>query len=99
MLLAQINLVWVSVVHRHEEGPLPARAATLQGGNGPSQPVLATGLLCTACQILRQSAARLTLSTPAPIPAASSPVGFTVDPGESLLRAPRVAYGRAPPLY
>jgi len=98
MLLAQINLFWLSVLHRHEEGTLPARATTLQGGARSSGLVLATGLLCTACQIVRHGAARPTLGTRAPNPAASSPMRLTADLNESPFHARYVAYGRAPPL-
>ena len=98
VLLAQINLFWVSVLHRHEEGTLPARGTTLQGGERSSGPVLATGLLCTACQIVRHGAARPTLGTRAPNLAASSPIRLTVDLSQSPFHARYVAYGRAPPL-
>ena len=98
VLLAQINFLWVSVLHRHEEGAPPARATALRGGDRWSQPLVATGPLCTACQIVRNSAARPTLGTPAPNPATSSPIRLIADPTESPFHVPYVAYGRAPPL-
>ena len=98
LLLAQISLLWLAVLHRHQEEAVSARATAVHGGGQWPQPTLETGLICTACQIVRHSAARPALGTPAPNPAASTSLGVTADPSELILRQPSVVYGRAPPL-
>ena len=98
VLLAQVNLLWVAAVHRHEEEAVPARATATSSGDLHSQPGLARSLLCAPCQIVRNGAARPTLGTPSPSPATSTSIAFTFDPGEFAFHRPAVTYGRAPPL-
>ena len=97
VLLAQVNLLWVAALHRHEEEAVPARTTATSSGEPHSQPGLERSLLCTPCQIVRNGAARPTLGTPAPSSATSASIAFTVDPGEFAFYRPSVTYGRAPP--
>ena len=98
VLLAQVNLLWVAAVHRHEEEAVPARATATSSGDPHSRPGLARSLLCTPCQIVRNGAARPTLGTLAPSPANSTSIAFTFHPGKFAFHRPSVTYGRAPPL-
>jgi len=95
VLLAQANLLWLVVVHRHDEETVPMAATAV---NGAARQSLETGLLCTACQIVRHGAARPTLGTPVPSPVASTPIGFPDDAGVLAFHRLSVTYGRAPPL-
>ena len=98
VLLAQVSLLWVAAVHRHEEEAVPARATATSSGDQHSASGLTRSLLCTPCQIVRNGAARPTLGTLAPSPANSTSIAFTFHPGKFAFHRPSVTYGRAPPL-
>ncbi len=97
VLLAQVHLLWVAVLHRHEAVTVPVGATTVREVARHPQPAVESGVLCTACQIVRQSAARPAAGTPTPEPAAAVSLRPVVPSNEFYSYERTVVYGRAPP--
>ena len=69
-LVAQVHLLWVAMRHCHEAMTFPKSPTTVGKDGGLPKP-LEPGILCTACQILRQNASRPAAGRPTPKPALS----------------------------
>jgi hypothetical protein len=95
----QVNLLWVAALHRHGEIEIPlGTPATFQGGNHQPQPPVEGWVICSACQIVRHSAARPASSTPTVQTEAGSLFSPVVVPLDFPFFHPAALYGRAPPL-
>lgn len=99
VVLAQFHLLWVAVLHRHEAVTVPGQVAGVEA----YQPHLHTGtadsgLFCTACQIVRHSAARPAQGTRAPEPEDASISRPVISSSRFYSHQPTALFGRAPPL-
>jgi hypothetical protein len=97
LVLLQVHLLWIVMFHRHGEMPMPWRTDSIQVGDGQPSPAVESTLLCTACQIVRNSALRP--ATAAPLLFASRDVGLPQRVTISHYNAlrPAISSGRAPP--
>src|SRR5271169_6410852 len=98
LALLQVHLFWLTIFHHHEETIVSTQPATFQQKNPNSPAAVETGLVCTACQIVRNSALRPTVSPQAPGLISSVPLHLAVAHNNlrPVLRV--VGFGRAPPL-
>jgi hypothetical protein len=99
VVLAQFHLLWVAVLHQHEAISVPGQVAAVEA----CQPHLHTGatdsgLLCTACQIVRHSAARPAQGTRVPESKDASISRPVISSGTFYSHQPTALFGRAPPL-
>ena len=98
LALFQVNLLWVVALHRHETlGTSAPHSMAVRRASQAQQLVVENGLLCTACQIVRHSAARPAQGAAAPEirGAVSVLAAFSFSIFHSL--RPTTLYGRAPP--
>lgn len=98
LALLQINLLWLALFHRHEAFTYSTQPVSVQPGRRQLPLVVDTALLCNACQIVRQSALRPSVSPQAPRIASLVPLRLAVRRNDP--RSPQriVVFGRAPPL-
>jgi hypothetical protein len=96
--LSQVHLLWIAVTHRHVADELSPRAAQFQPGVPQPSPAADSGLLCTACQIVRHSAAMPATGTLVPEPAGSVFLRPALVLSSFCFFPLSVIYGRAPPL-
>ncbi len=98
MMALQVHLLLVAVLHHHGKGVVPRSVAVLGTDHHASLPSVDSGLLCTACQIVRHSAVRPALTAPLPELAAATPLPRAFAPSPYRFLQYRAANGRAPPL-
>src|SRR5579859_704003 len=98
LALLQINLLWLALFHRHDTCTFSTQPVSVQQGRRESPLVVDTALLCNACQIVRQSALRPSVSPQAPRIASLVPLRLAVQ--RNAPRSPQriIVFGRAPPL-
>ena len=94
----QVHLLLVAVLHHHGTGGLPQSRVVLRADHHASTPRVDTGLVCTACQIVRHSAVRPAVTAPLPELAAATPMPRVFAASPYRFQQNRVANGRAPPL-
>jgi|ERR1035441_7609389 hypothetical protein len=99
LVLLQVHLLWIVMFHRHGETPAPWHTDSVQVGGTQQSPAAESTLVCTACQIVRNSAIRP--ATAAPLFSAALAVALSprsaISQYHSLL--PVIWYGRAPPIF
>jgi len=98
LALLQINLLWLTLFHRHDDLPYSTRPSTVQQGRQQAPLVVDTGLLCNACQIVRLGALRPSVSPQAPRIASLVPLRVSVHRNDLRSHQRIVVFGRAPPL-
>ena len=99
LALLQVHIFWVTLFHHHDSLPLPLQSSTVQQGSADMPLEVEASLFCTACQIMRHSAAQPALAFQLPAPATLVP--FL--PKGVLIKIhsiqPDAFNGRAPPLF
>jgi len=99
LILVQAQLLWVAEFHRHEAEQISsAFPVVVHSSDGASKP-LAARLLCVACQVSRENAARpapgLTAAALGPV----VPLGFMCSFFDFSLTRVNIVPARAPPVF
>ena len=98
LTLLQVNLLWLALIHRHDVFPYSTQPVTVQQGRRQSPLVVDSALLCNACQIVRLSALRPSVSPQVPRIASLVPLRLAVFRTDLRGHQRLVVFGRAPPL-
>jgi peptidoglycan/LPS O-acetylase OafA/YrhL len=98
LVLLQVHLLCIIMFHRHNETTVPWHIHCIHVGGSQQSPSVESSVLCTACQIVRNSAIRP--ATVVPLLSAALMVALPQGAAASQYHSPRPAiwYGRAPPV-
>ena len=98
LALLQVQLLWVTMLHRHGETVVPWSAPQVQECELPQSPGVEGGVPCTACQIVRNSALQPATDMVVLQQAASIPLPPTLTRPRYHSLRPASSFSRAPPL-
>ena len=97
LVLLQFHLLCIIMLHRHNETQVPWHIHCIHVGGSQQSPSVESSVLCTACQIVRNSAIRP--ATVVPLLCAELTVEVAQGTATSQYHSlrPAIWYGRAPP--
>jgi len=99
LLLVQVNLLWAAGFHCHISlAFVPGHHAAIRHASRRQPSAVRAEFLCTACQIIRQNAARPAAGVWTPELAACVIFAFLAPSGRLYSQVSTLIYGRAPPL-
>jgi hypothetical protein len=98
LVVLQVHLLCITIFHRHEETQVPWHIHCIHEGESQQSPSVESSVLCTACQIVRNSAFRP--AAVAPLLSAALTVALPQRTATSHYHSlrPAIWYGRAPPV-